>query len=67
VNILFGVYEGQTEDQTLKALFELESEAKKCCEYLNYINKSEYSKFYIQEEWFYTSYEDYLIDVKSGG
>lgn len=67
MNIKFAVYQYLIDDQTLVALFELESDALLCKEYLqNLKTYPEYEGFYIQEETYYENFNDYLIDVKSG-
>lgn len=61
----FAVYKHGSEDQTLIGLFQLESEAKKCKEYLESFPHAEYEGFYIQDEYEYDSFQDYLINVRS--
>lgn len=65
MKMLFAVYKHGSEDQTLLGLFELESEANKCKDYLLTIPHTEYEGFYIQEEIQYDNITDYLTDVRS--
>lgn len=65
MKILFAVYKNGSEDQTLIALFELESQAVKCEDYLKSLPHAEYEGFYVQEEYEYDDFNDYLIDARS--
>lgn len=63
---VFAVYNYCIDDQTLLAIFKLEGDALECKKYLEDLKAyPEYEGFYIQEEWEYDSFDDYIADVRS--
>lgn len=66
MKIVYGVYKHGSEDQTLLGIFDLEIEAEACKNYLaNMKQYAEYEGFYVQEEYKYDNFSDYLVDVRS--
>jgi len=65
MRIVYGVYKHGSEDQTLLGIFDLEIEAEACKNYLMTLKHAEYEGFYVQEEYSYDNFSDYLTDVRS--
>ena len=52
------------EDQFICS-FDNEADAKECKEYLYSIHTSKFDEYYVEEESHYSSFQDYLTDVRS--